>query len=231
MKISKIIIFFILISICKCVQRFYNFTENEFIDVSNESKNTTNKWLMIFLTLQYHDYDKFMDLIKKDIFKFYEKDENIKFGFIQMNKDNSKWLANIFNIKSIPFLLLVYKGRIYYFKDNSINFETIIKFINGKKSFEDSHPIPDKITIKTKVKILFKMFINDLNDNIQELLNRFNINYKWNINLTILVFGLLTLLFFIVEIYMIKSCCMKSYEYDDFEKIKNKAKKDKKKVE
>lgn len=231
MEISKLITIFILINISKCTKkpkRFYNFTENEFIDISNESKNTGTKWLMTFYTKQYHDYEKFMDLIKRDISIMYHKDENVKFGFIELNNNNAKWLTHIFNIKSIPFLLLVYKGGIYYFKEKVINFDNILKFIDEKKSYEDSHPIPDKITFKTKTKILFQMLINELTDNIQDQIDRFNINYKWSNKLTMILFIILTILFFIIEIYFIKSCCFKNSEYDDFKTNKNKKKIDQK---
>ena len=68
------------------------------------------------------------------------------------------------------------------------------------------------------------MLINELTDNIQDQIDRFNINYKWSNKLTMILFIILTILFFIIEIYFIKSCCFKNSEYDDFKTNKNKKK-------
>ena len=240
MKSNQILIFILLISISYCRKRFFNLTENEFIEYSKETKDTKIKWLMIFYTNEYHDYDKFMDLIKKDVSKIYKKDENIKFGFILINKSNAKWIANLLSINSIPFLILASGGRLYYFKDEALNVENITNFIDGKKDLEDSFPIPDKITLFTKGKILFNMLINDLTDNCQDVLEKFNINFKWNKNLTIILFGISTFIFFVIEIYIIKLCCIKKIptsEYQFSKKEKNTIKKEgrknghKKKVE
>ena len=221
MKITQLILFFLLIGISKCSKRIYNLTENEFIEVAKGTENTSFKWVMIFYTNNYHDYSKFMDLIKKDIYSFYKMDTNVKFGFLQINKNNAKWLTNLLNIRSIPFLILAYDGRLYNYKEPLFNVENILKFIDEQKSLEDSYPVPDKITIFTKGKILYKMLLNDLNDNFQGILDRLNIKFKWNNILTNIVLVILTIIFFIVEIYLIKSCCMKSIEDDDnFENIK-----------
>ena len=221
MKYNQIIIFILLISISYCGKRFFNLTENEFIEYSKETKDTKIKWLMIFYTNEYHDYDKFMDLIKKDVSKIYKKDENIKFGFILINKSNAKCIANLLSINSIPFLILALGGRLYYFKDEALNVENITNFIDGKKDLEDSFPIPDKITLFTKGKILFNMLINDLTDNCQDVLEKFNINFEWNKNLTLILFGICTFIFFIIEIYLIKLCCMKNKPYNEYEILQN----------
>lgn len=215
MKIVQLIIIFLLISIFNCSKRIYNLTENEFIEISKGTENTSFKWLMIFYTNDYHDYSKFMDLIKKDIYSFYKMDTNVKFGFLQINKNNAKWLSNILNIRSIPFLVLAYDGRLYNYKEPLFNIENILKFIDEKKSLDDSYPVPDRINVFTKVKILYKMLLNDLNDNFQGILDRLNIKYKWNNLMTNIVLLILTIIFFIVEVYLIKSCCMKNIEEED----------------
>ena len=230
MKINQSIIFLLLISISYCSKKIFNLTENEFIEYSKATKDTKNKWLMIFYTNEYHDYDKFMDLLKKDISKVYKKDENVKFGFILINKSNAKWITNLLNINSIPFLILVSDGRLYYFKYDTLNVENILNFIDGKKDLKDSFPVPDKITVFTKGKILFDMLMNDLTDNCQEILDKFNINFEWNRNLTMILFGICTFIFFVIEIYFIKSCCMKNIPYDDYENLKKEKDNNKKEV-
>ena len=154
MEIIRIIFIFI-INISLCAKRFYNLSENDFIELSKETKNTKIKLLMILYTKEYHDYDKFMDLIKEDVYSHYKKNKNIKFGFLEINTKNVKWLIHLLDIKSVPNLVLIANEKMYYYQEESLSQENIINFIDEKKSDEDAHPIPEKITLITKGKIMY----------------------------------------------------------------------------
>ena len=225
MEIIRIIFIFILvINISLCAKRFYNLTENDFIELSKETKNTKIKWLMIFYTNEYHDYDKFMDLIKEDVYSHYKKNKNIKFGFLEINTKNVKWLIHLLDIKSVPNLVLIANEKMYYYQEESLSQENIINFIDEKKSDEDAHPIPEKITLIAKGKIMYNFLMNDLNEFFQGLLDRYNLDFKWNNKLSVLMIGIIMFLFFIIETIFIKSLCFRTNEdeKDEGDKIKEK---------
>ena len=227
MEIKRIFIIslFIIISLCAKPKRLYNLTETEFIEVSKETNNTKIKWLMIFYTNNYHDLDKFMDLIKEDVYSYYQKNKNIKFGFLEISSNNVKWLIHLLDIKSVPSLVLISNEKMYYYKYDTLSQENIIRFIDDKKSESEGHAVPEKITLFTKGKILYNFLINDLNDNFQRLLDKFNINFKWNNTLTILFIVLLMFLFFILEVFIIKLLCIRSNEnVKEFDKDKKESK-------
>ena len=204
MNIKSVIFIFGLISFINCAKRIYNLTEDEFIEVSKETKNTTIKWLMIFYPKDFDEYYKFMALIKEDVYTKYKKNKKIKFGLLEVNPDNFKWFSSMFNIKSIPFIILVVDNRMYYYNDNVVSEENLIKFIDENKTLNESYPIPKKLNDFKKGIIIFTILMDDLNDYIQMLLNHFNIKFKWNKIFTYTIFIMINILI----IYLIKSCCL-----------------------
>ena len=204
MKIKRIIFIFLLINIINCAKRIYNLTEEEFIEVSKETKNTTIKWLMAFYPRDFDEYYKFMALIKEDVYTKYKKNKKIKFGLLEITPDNVKWFSNMFNIKSVPFIILVANNRMYYYNDNVVSEENLIKFIDENKTLNDSYPIPNKLSDFRKGFIIFTILMDYLNDYIQMLLNHYNIKYKWNKVFTYAIFIMIN----VFIIYLIKSCCL-----------------------
>ena len=209
--INKLLILLILISCTLCeFKRIYNLTENEFMEVSKGTINSKIRWLMIFYTKQYRSYSQFMELINKHIYPNYEDDENIKFGLIDCHSRSLNWLVNILKIKSIPYMIFIENGRMYYYGNEIISKENIINFIDKKKLIYDSYPIIDKINLVTKVKFIYNMLIDILNDFFQKMLNKLNINYKWNNKLSILVIGFIIFIFFLIEIKILQLLCWKT---------------------
>ena len=225
MEIKRIFLIVLIISISLCAKpkRLYNLTENEFLEVSKETNNTKIKWLMIFYTNNYHDLNKFMDLIKEDVYSYYKKNKNIKFGFLEISSNNAKWLVHLLDIKSVPNLILISNEKMFYYNYDTLSQENIIKFIDEKKDESEGHFIPGKITLLTKAKIMYNFLMNDLNDNFQGLLDKYNINFKWNNKLSLLIVVLLMFLVFILEVFFIKLFCGRSSEVIKEQKLdKNK---------
>ena len=129
--------------------------------------------------------------------------KKIKFGFLEVNRDNVKWHSYIFNIKSIPFIILVSNNRMYYYNDDVVSEENLIKFIDENKTLNESYPIPKKLNDFKKGIILFTILMDDLNDYCQMLLDYYNLKYKWNKIFTYIIF----IIIMILLIYLIKSCC------------------------
>ena len=237
--IKKLLILSILISCSFCeFKRIYNLTETEFIEVSKGTKYSKIRWLMIFYTKQYRSYSQFMELINMHIYPNYESDSTIKFGLIDCHSKSLNWLVNILKIKSIPYMILIEDGRMYYYGNEIISQENIINFIDKKKYIYDSNPIIDKINLVTKVKFIYNMIIDASNDFFQKLLNKLNINYKWNNKLSMLVIGFVIFIFFLLEIKFLQLLCWKTgiqkevtdFIYDKNDTHKNtKKSKDKKK--
>ena len=209
--INKLLILSILVSCSLCeFKRIYNLTETEFIEVSKGTKYSKIRWLMIFYTKQYRSYSQFMELINMHIYPNYENDSNIKFGLIDCHSKSLNWLVNILKIKSIPYMILIEDGRMYYYGNEIISQENIINFIDKKKYIYDSYPIIDKINLVTKVKFIYNMIIDASNDFFQKLLNKLNINYKWNNKLSMLVIGFVIFIFFLLEIKFLQLLCWKT---------------------
>ena len=237
--INKLLILSILVSCSICeFKRIYNLTETEFIEVSKGTKYSKIRWLMIFYTKQYRSYSQFMELINMHIYPNYESDSTIKFGLIDCHSKSLNWLVNILKIKSIPYMILIEDGRMYYYGNEIISQENIINFIDKKKYIYDSNPIIDKINLVTKVKFIYNMIIDASNDFFQKLLNKLNINYKWNNKLSMLVIGFVIFIFFLLEIKFLQLLCWKTgiqkevtdFIYDKNDTHKNiKKNKDKKK--
>lgn len=230
MKIKQVIILFLVtlinISYCK-VKRIFNLTEDEFIELSKGTKNTNITWLMVFYTNDYHSYEKFMDLLQEDIYANYQKNKNVKFGLIDCKSNTNKWIINMLDIRSIPYLILISNGSMYYYHYQELSLENIMNFINTKHSPEEFFPIPERITILTKGKIMYHMIVNDLNEHFQGFLDKYNINFKWNTALTLIVMGMLMIFFFIIELYLIKICYMRLFTNpDDYSYINDNSKKD-----
>ena len=229
MNIKNILLISLLISFSLCAKRIYNLTENEFIEVSKETKNTKIKWLMIFYTKDFDEYYKFMSLLKEDVYKKYRKNKNIKFGLLEINVKNYKWFTFMFDIKSIPFLILVSDERMYYYKDEEVSEENIVKFIDDNKTLNDSYPVPKKLNKFIKGIIIFKFFIEDLNNFFEIFSEKSNFKFKWNIKFTYAIVAFVLILFFIFEFYIIKMCMKcKSNDKENKIEINNENKENKK---
>ena len=72
---------------------------------------------------------------------------------------------------------------------------------------------------------MYNFLINDLNEFFQGLLDRYNLDFKWNNKLSVLMIGIIMFLFFIIETIFIKSLCFRGNE-DEIEKKEKKMKKD-----
>ncbi len=223
--INILLILSILINCSFCeFKRTYNLTENEFIEVSKGTRNSEIRWLMIFYTKKYRSYSQFKEFLNMHIYPNYENDKTIKFGLIDCYSKSVNWLVNILKIKSIPYMIYIENGRMYYYGDQLISKENIINFIERQKYINDSYPIIDKINYVTKVKFIYNMLIDALNNFFQKLLNKLNINYKWSNKLSILVIGFVIFIFFLLEIKILQILRWKTgiqKEVSDFIKDKN----------
>ena len=218
--IYKIIIF-ILINISLCKRRIYNITEYEFSDKAQETTNSKIKWLMVLYTQQYDEYETFMALLKEDIYPNYKKNKTIKFGLIEINQDNYRWLINMFDIKGMPCIILVANGSMYYFRKNEVSQESIIQFIDEEKSLNESSPIPPKLNIFIKGVIMTKMMILDIDDLCQALLDKYKIKYKWKTIYTVIIVGIFLFFIFKFQIYFIKKLCRRDKPNNEKENKEN----------
>ena len=226
--INKMIIF-IIMNISFCRRRIYNITEYEFNDKVQETKDTKTKWLMILYTQQYDEYEKFMALLREDIYPNYKKNKTIKFGLIEINQDNYRWLINMFDIKGMPCIILLTNGSMYYFRKNEISQESIIQFIDEEKSLNESSPLPPKLNSFIKGIIMTKMIILDLDDLFQALLNKYKIKYKWKTIYTVIIVGIFLFFLFKFQIYIINSLCRRGKSNNEKENQENQENKSKEK--
>ena len=215
-KFLGIIIFSLIISISHCdFENIYNLTEKDFIKASKATKNSKVKWLMIFETFNFTFYDQFLELLKDEIYPHYEFKKNIKFGLLDINSKELKWLINLLDFKNIPFLILVKRGRMYYFNDEEINQKNIFKFIDEKKSIKDSYPIIDDITLLMKGKILYNMTMNDMNFIFQSLFDYLDIKIKWTNKMSLLFVLIIAIILVYLEAKIIKLLCCKYKDKDE----------------
>ena len=140
-----------------------------------------------------------------------------------MNKDNYIWIVHMLKVNENPCLILATNGSIYYFGNREVSKESVIEFIEQEKKLNESHPIPPKLNFVFKGLIMIKISIYYLNEYLENLLNKYKIKFKCNIKFTLIVIGIFLFLFIKLQIFIVKSLCMRNKKNEE-EKIKKEEK-------
>jgi len=136
-------------------------------------------------------------VLKEQVIKNYDDEDEIEFGSVNLDKQSNVWLGIRFNITKIPFFILIENKRMYKFHEQLFEESIVLKFINEEKNIEDSFDIPESVQFWTKASIVWDEFTQKIKDTMQSLLDKYKIGIQWNNTMTyiLLVFILMAFIF------------------------------------
>ena len=194
--------------------------EGKEVDKEIKKASQLNYKLFIVFYLKKCQYcDIVLKTLKTQIVKYFEDEDEISFGTINLSNQNNVWLGLRFNVTRIPYIILIENNKIYKFQ-NSFQEKEVIKFINEEKNIEDAFDIPKEITLFSKLKTA----LNELSSKIERLLEMYGVNKKWSkiIAYLTIIFGVTSFIY--LESKLIDSCknsCKKKNESESIKEDKN----------
>ena len=159
-----------------------------------------------------------LKVLKSQVIKNYEDDENIFFGSVNLDEQSNVWLGIRFNISRIPYIILIENKKMYHF-ESQFEESLVVKFINEEKNVEDGEEIPPAVTFKRK----FGIAVEELTETIQGYLNKYLGTKAWSSKMTYI----LLIMCFIGVIYIESSIINKCKNLCKFnKKVKEEDKKE-----
>ena len=184
--------------------------EGEELDLQIKSSMQSNfKLFLIFYVNNCQYCNMAIKILKNQIIKNYEDEDEINFGTINLDNQKNAWLGLRFNVTRIPYIILIERNKMYLFQKN-FEEKGVINFINEEKNIEDAFDIPEEITFFSK----FKAAMNELSSKIEKVLEMFGINKKWGIKLSYFVIIVGVISFIYLENKLI-DYCKNSYKKKD----------------
>lgn len=161
-----------------------------------------------------------LKVLKEQIVKNFEEEEELFFGSIDLDNQLNIWLGFRFNITKIPYIILIENNKMYHF-ESQFEESLVLKFINEEKNLEDGENIPEPVTFKTK----FKIAVKELTESMEGLMNKIGINVRWNNTMSYILLFIFFFLFVYIESKILEKC--KSIFKFNKNNINNSEKKDK----
>ena len=159
-----------------------------------------------------------LKVLKSQVIKNYDDDENIFFGSVNLDEQSNVWLGIRFNISRIPYIILIENKKMYHF-ESQFEESLVVKFINEEKNVEDGEEIPPAVTFKRK----FGIAVEELTETIQGYLNKYLGTKAWSSKMTYI----LLIMCFIGVIYIESSIINKCKNLCKFnKKVKEEDKKE-----
>ena len=194
--------------------------EGDSFDTALQNSIKERKKLFVIFYINHCSYCAHsIKVLKEQVIKNYDDEDEIEFGSVNLDKQSNVWLGVRFNITKIPFIILIENKRMYKFREQLFEEPIVLKFINDEKNFEDSFDIPESVDWGTKFMIVFNEFTQKIKEIMQSLLDKYKINIQWNNTLTyiLLAFAIMILLFLEYKLLgFIKYIC----KFDKFGDIK-----------
>ena len=142
-----------------------------------------------------------LKILKNQIVKNFEDEDEISFGSINLDEQKNIWLGLRFNVTRIPYVVLIENKKMYLFNYN-FDEKTVINFINEEKNIEDALDIPEEMTFFWKL----KSAMDELNENIEKILEKFGVNKTFGMKLAYILIILAIILFLYLENKLIDCC-------------------------
>ena len=147
-----------------------------------------------------------LKVLKEKIIHNYNEEDNIKFMIVNLDLRENIWLAARFNITKIPYMILIEEKKMYYF-DKQFEEETVTKFIDEEKNYEDSLIIPGRVNFFDKFSLINNEVTGKILYSFKKLTDKFGIKIYWNSNLTILSLAIFLFGTFYIELKIIRFIC------------------------
>ena len=174
------------------------------------NKYDENKKLLIVFYKQNSTYcEDALNLIEKNIIKDYNFESGVEFG--KINVDNNLWLNLQFNIKSIPYIILI-KGNYFYELNQKPDQYSIKDLINLSLNDLNKKPIPEEINTIRKILFILNFSIRFISIGFY---NIFKISLSKNIIIFIFIIILCLILWIIKRIINLicSICCRIKNKY------------------
>ena len=142
-----------------------------------------------------------LKILKNQIVKNFEDEDEISFGSINLDEQKNIWLGLRFNVTRIPYVVLIENKKMYLFNYN-FDEKAVINFIIEEKSIEDALDIPEEMTFFWKL----KSAMDELNENIEKILEKFGVNKTFGMKLAYILIILAIILFLYLENKLIDCC-------------------------
>lgn len=142
-----------------------------------------------------------LKILKNQIVKNFEDEDEIYFGSINLDEQKNIWLGLRFNVTRIPHVVLIENKKMYLFNYN-FDEKAVINFIIEEKSIEDALDIPEEMTFFWKL----KSAMDELNENIEKILEKFGVNKTFGMKLAYILIILAIILFLYLENKLIDCC-------------------------
>ena len=193
MSFINLIIFKILLS--------YIISKNVLLEITDSNyKNNVDK-SKIPVILIFHDNsckycNSTLKIIEKYILPLYNENE-ILFG--KINLDENPYLYYQFNVKTIPYIILLEKNKMFIYNESVISKDKIEKFVKEERLYENGIKIPKTISY-------FDYFFYNIYDFADSIHDFFKDNFKIHINRDYIsgIIILIIILMFYLEIKLIK---------------------------
>ena len=234
-KYQYILIFSIIIFSVKSSKdtKIFQLSGNDVDEAIQNAMENSSKLFIIFhiKSCPYCHYA--IKVLKEDVIKNYNEEDNIKFMTVNLDLQENIWLGSRFNITRIPYIILIEGKRMYYF-DKQFDEDTVTKFINEEKNYEDSFAIPAKVNFFDKFTLINKEITGKIAESIKKISDKIGVKIYWNTSLTIILLFVIFIVIFYIEQKTIKFLCKlfgfdkKPNENKNEETVGNELNKDKK---
>ena len=176
--------------------------EGDYFDKAIQNAiSSKNKLFLIFHVQKCQYCTHSLKVLKNQVIKNYEDDENIFFGSVNLDEQSNVWLGIRFNITKIPFIILIENRKMYHF-ESQFEESLVVKFINEEKNVEDGEEIPPAVSFKRK----FEIAVEELTETIQGTLNKYLGTKKWSSKMTYILLIILFIGVIYIESSIITKC-------------------------
>lgn len=176
--------------------------EGDYLDKAIQNAISSNYKLFLIFHVQKCQYcTHVLKVLKSQVIKNYEDDENIFFGSVNLDEQSNVWLGVRFNISKIPFIILIENKKMYHF-ESQFEESLVVKFINEEKNVEDGEEIPPAVTFNRK----FSIAVEELTQTIQGYLNKYLGTKMWSNKMTYILLVILFIGVIYIESSIINKC-------------------------
>ena len=176
--------------------------EGDYLDKAIQNVISSNNKLFLIFHVQKCQYcTHVLKVLKSQVIKNYEDDENIFFGSVNLDEQSNVWLGVRFNISKIPFIILIENKKMYHF-ESQFEESLVVKFINEEKNVEDGEEIPPAVTFNRK----FSIAVEELTQTIQGYLNKYLGTKTWSNKMTYILLVILFIGVIYIESSIINKC-------------------------
>ena len=176
--------------------------EGDYLDKAIQNAISSKYKLFLIFHVQKCQYcTHALKVLKSQVVKNYEDDENIFFGSVNLDEQSNVWLGIRFNITKIPYIILIENKKMYHY-ESQFEESLVVKFINEEKNVEDGEEIPPAVTFKKK----FDIAVEELTEVIQGYLNKYIGIKKWSSKMTCILLIFLFVCVIYIESRIISKC-------------------------